>query len=214
MSKPHRNRKRRPARSAHTRDPKPIVLIVSEGEVTEPEYLKGFAKAFHNPRVTIETIGGVGTPKTVVTVAKQKMKAAEKRARREDDENLKYDEVWGVFDIDEHPDVADAKVMARDNGILLAVSNPCIELWLWLHFAEQPGMRHRHDIQEMIKQHIPGYDKHVEYSDYEAGYDAARQRAERLDSQAELAGEPWRNPSTGVWRLADSIRRGQGRDPV
>ena len=27
--------------------------------------------------------------------------------------------------------------MARDNGIRVAISNPCFELWLVLHYAQQ-----------------------------------------------------------------------------
>ncbi len=96
--------------------------------------------------------------------------------------------------------------MARDNGIELAMSNPCVELWLWLHFADQPGMQHRHDLQSMMKQHIPNYDRHVDYSDYAAGYDEAVRRASRLDENANLDNDEGRNPTTGVWRLTESIR--------
>ena len=179
---------------------------MTEGEVTEPEYLKGFAKAAKNPRVEIEVVGAAGVPMTVVKMARDKKKDAARDARRERDDNLRYDEVWCVFDCDDHPKLADARQMARDNGLELAVSNPCIELWLWLHFAEQPGMRHRHDLQRMMKQHLPAYDKHVEYADYAERYADATRRARRLDEQAEADSEEGRNPTTGVWRLTESIR--------
>ena len=201
-----RNRQRRPARRAPYKDSKPIVLIVTEGEVTEPEYLRGFARATKNPRVRIEVRGGVGVPKTIVEFAKDRKIEAEEQARGAKDDNLRYDEVWCVFDFDEHPNIPDAKQMARDNGIELAVSHPCFELWLWLHFAEQPGMRDRHDLQRMMKQHIPNYDRHVDYSDCSAGYDAAVKRSSRLDENAALDHDEGRNPTTGVWRLTESIR--------
>ncbi len=88
----------------------------------------------------------------------------------------------------------------------LAVSNPCFELWLWLHFADQPGPKHHSEFEHMMKQHIPNYDKHVDYSDYAAGYDAAYRRASRLDENAKLDNDEGRNPTTGVWRLTESIR--------
>lgn len=201
-----RDRYRHPARREPYRESKPVILIVTEGQVTEPEYLNGFARASHNPRVRIKVKGGAGVPKTIVESAKRLKKQAEKRARSENDENLRYDEVWCVFDFDQHPNIPDAKQMARDNHIELAISNPCIELWLWLHFADQPGMQHRHDLQSMMKKHIPGYDKHVDYSDYAAGYGAAVNRASRLDENAKVANEIGRNPTTGVWRLTESIR--------
>ncbi len=201
-----RDRERRTARRAPYKDSKPLILVVTEGEVTEPEYLDGFKKAAKNPRVEIKVVGGAGVPKTIVEVAKDRKKGAEKRARRENDENLRYDEVWCVFDIDNHPNIPDAKQMARGNGLELAISNPCFELWLWLHFADQPGMQDRHRLQSMMKKHIPGYNKHVDYSDYAPGYDEAVKRASRLDENAELDNDEGRNPTTGVWRLTESIR--------
>ena len=181
-------------------------LIVTEGKVTEPEYLKGFKETTRNSRVHIRVVGGAGVPKTIVESAKELKNKAEKRARREKDDNLLYDKVWCVFDFDEHPNIPDARQMARDNDIELAVSNPCFELWLWLHFADQPGMQHRHDLQSMMKQHIPNYDKHLDYSDYADGYAAAVRRAGRLDADAEADDDEGRNPTTSVWRLTESIR--------
>ncbi len=205
-----RNRQRRTARREPFVDSKPIILVVTEGEATEPEYLDGFARAFHNPRVRVQVVGGAGVPKTIVETAKELKRGAERQAEREHDDNLSYDEVWCVFDVDQHPHIPDAQQMARDNGILLAISNPCIELWLWLHFSEQPGIQHRNDLQKMMKQHVPGYDKHVEFKDYASGYDDAVRRARRLDAAAESDGEPGRNPTTGVWRLTETIRTHSG----
>jgi hypothetical protein len=194
-----RDRKRRPARRKAFREAKPVILVVCEGKVTEPEYLHGFFKACQNPRVRIEVHGGQGVPRSIVAYARDRKKQREKQSRRENDDNLRYDQVWCVIDVDEHPNLNDAKQMARDNDLLLAVSNPCIELWLWLHFAEQPGMQHGQDLQRMLTQHVPDYDKHVEYTPFQAGYDNAVRRAERLDDD--------HNPSTGMWRLTESIRQ-------
>jgi hypothetical protein len=201
-----RNRPHRPARPQPFLEPKPTILVLSEGEVTEPQYLDGFIGSCRNPRVKVEIIGGAGVPKTVVKAAKDRKRENEERAERERDDNLRYDQVWCVFDIDDHPNVSDAKQMARDNGIRLAVSNPCIELWLFLHFADQPGMRHRHDLKKMMERHIPGYDKHVKFKDYEQGYGDAVRRAKRLDDDALQDGEEGRNPSTGFWQLTEEIR--------
>jgi hypothetical protein len=201
-----RHRERRPARRAPHRDPKPLVLVVCEGAVTEPEYLQGFRTACSNPRVSIEVYPGKGVPKTIVEVAKEHKKRAELRAQRERDENLRYDSVWCVFDFDDHPAIPDATQMARDNAIDLAVSNPCIELWLLLHFQDQPGMQHRDKVDALLKRHVPDYDKHIDFAAYERGYCDAVKRARRLDADAERDNEPGRNPTTGVWRLTESIR--------
>ena len=201
-----RNRKRRPGRRAAFRDPKPVILVVTEGEVTEPEYLRGFELACRNARVTIEVAPEHGVPKTLVELAKQYKEDAEAEAARERDDNLAYDSVWCVFDIDEHPRVGEAKEMARDNGIRLAISNPCIELWLLLHFRDQPGMKDRAQVKAMLAKCVPKYDKHVDYATYSAGYAQAVKRADRMDKAAKKADEPDRNPTTGVYQLTELIR--------
>ena len=66
-----RNRKRRPGRRLAFRDPKPTILVVSEGEVTEPHYLRGFQRACRNPRVTIEVANEHGVPATLVRTCKR-----------------------------------------------------------------------------------------------------------------------------------------------
>jgi len=142
MPNARRNRDRRPGRRPPFRDPKPTVLIVCEGDVTEPEYFLGFRSACRNTRVKIRIADTHGVPMTLVETAKGYKSEAEEEAAREKDDNLAYDSVWCVFDIDEHPHVPEARQMARDSGIYLAVSNPCFELWLLLHFRDNPGQAH------------------------------------------------------------------------
>jgi hypothetical protein len=96
--------------------------------------------------------------------------------------------------------------MARDNGIELAISNPCFELWLLLHFRESPGMQNRRKLSEMLVKHVPGYDKDVNYAVYSNGYPHAVSRAEKIAKAAESAGESGRNPSTDVYKLTEIIR--------
>jgi hypothetical protein len=201
-----RGRHREKARRAPFREPKPRILIVSEGEITEPEYFRAFAKACRNPRVDVEIATEHGVPRTVVEVARDRKKEGAQEAAREKDDNLAYDSVWCVFDIDEHPRVGEAKEMARDNGIDLAISNPCFELWLFLHFAENPGMQDRAAIKQKLKRHVLKYDKHIDYATYSAGYEQAVTRASKMDQAAEEAHEPHRNPTTGVYNLTELIR--------
>lgn len=206
MGSSRRNRERKPGRRPASRDPKPKILVVCEGAVTEPEYLGGFQRAVKNPRVDIEIAPEHGVPATLVQVAKERKRASQEKAAREGDENLAYDAVWCVFDIDDHQKLPHAVQMARDNGIDLAVSNPSFELWLLLHFHKSPGMQHRDRIAEMLRVHLPRYDKHVNYRDFAAGYSDAVNRARQLDALARQVDEPGRNPTTGVYRLTESIR--------
>jgi hypothetical protein len=201
-----RDRQRKQARRPPFRDPRPVILIVCEGESTEPEYFDGFWRAARNPRVRIFIPAQHGVPKTLVEVAKQLKKDAQDDAKKQNDENLAFDSIWCVCDVDEHPHLPDAKQMARDNEIHLAISNPCFELWLLLHFRESPGMQHRDKVRAMLRGYVPEYDKHVEYKTYAAGYPQAVIRARRLYETAESAADSGRNPTTGVYRLTELIR--------
>ena len=147
-----------------------------------------------------------GVPKTVVEIAKKRMKEADEAAKREGDDNLRFEAVWAVFDVDDHPHVPDAIQMARDNSIHLAISNPSFELWLLLHFVDSPGMKDRKVVRALLKEHIDDYDKHVNYDDYRNGYQEAARRASKLTDVNLKACTPGNNPSTGVHYLTESIR--------
>lgn len=202
-----RNRPRRPARAKARLDPKPRILVFCEGQNTEPQYIVAFRQWCRNPRVDVEIAKERGVPLTLVTSAKERKRRAESEARKARDANISYDEVWCVFDVDEHPKLKEAQNLAHAYGLRLAVSNPCFELWLLLHFRESPGMRHRHDLQKMLAGFIPDYDKHVDFELFKSGYPPAVKRAQRLDEQASDDGEEGRNPTTGMYRLTQSIQQ-------
>ncbi len=201
------NRSRRPARPAPFRDAKKRILVVCEGS-TEKEYVDGYVMSRRNLLVVaVEAVGNAGVPMTVVEMAKELKSLNAEQALVEKDSNVSFDSVWVMFDVDEHPRVDDAKIMAQDNGIGVAVSNPCIELWLYLHFADSPGMQDRHKMLRLLKHKIPGYNKHIQFEDFETGVDVAKQRARRLDEQADLDQDSGRNPTTSIWKLLEDILR-------
>lgn len=201
-----RRRQKRPGRRDPFRDPRKRVLVVCEGKVTEPEYLSAFADHCRNPLLQVEISELRGVPMTVVEIATRLKTKADNDARSRKDPFLAYDSVWCVFDVDEHPFLDKARETARENGLDVAVSNPCFELWLLLHFDESPGEQHRGVVQKMLASFVPGNGKHVDFSALKKGYFHAVERAERLEIAAVEAGEPGRNPTTGVFRLTESIR--------
>lgn len=69
-----RKRSRRPARRPPFRDPKPLILVLCEGENTEPEYLNGFKRWVKNPRVDVEIADEHGVPMTLVKQARDRKK--------------------------------------------------------------------------------------------------------------------------------------------
>lgn len=123
-------------RHVATRKTRRTFLIFCEGARTEPEYLEGLRKdpAIHvAAAVQLRVEPGYGRdPRTLVSRAVE----ARRRAREQDEE---IDEVWCVFDVESpkhHPGLLNAIQLAQANDIKLAISNPCFELWLILHFQD------------------------------------------------------------------------------
>lgn len=202
-----RNRERRPARRQQQIEARERILVLCEGKNTEPQYIDGFRRWCRNPLVEVVIPNIHGVPLTLVREAKKLRDEAREQANREHDDFLAYDRVWCVFDVDEHPNLPEAMNMAKGNAIELAISNPCFELWLVLHFRDNPGLQHRHTLQSMMKGFVPNYDKRVDFSAYESTYRLALARARRLARQADDDGEPHRNPTTGVFLLTELIGR-------
>ena len=65
-----------------------------------------------------------GVPLVVVPEAVRLKAEPVSAARRERDDNLLYDQVWSVFDVDVHPNLDQATRLALDHGIELAVLKP------------------------------------------------------------------------------------------
>ena len=189
------------------RDPLPRILVVCEGKVTEPEYVDGFrlAHAVNTVDVVVKSPGG--DPRALVERAVELRDAAGELARRMRDANEAYDEVWCVFDVDEHARADAARHLAAKEEIHLAVSNPCFELWLLLHFADHAAHATAAQARRTLRKHLPRYDKHLRFEDVADGYANAVKRAETLDRRGNEAGEAGANPSTGVYRLTEGIRR-------
>lgn len=194
-------------RRSPSRDPLPLILVVCEGKVTEPEYLDAFriAHGANTVRVRVESPGG--DPRALVERAVRLRDEADREARRARDQNLRYDEVWCVFDVDQHQRLEDARTEAERSRVRLAVSNPCFELWLLLHFAEQAAHLSSRQARDRLRKHLPSYDKHVSFADASGGYGEAVRRAQALDVRHTAAGSPGGNPSTGVHRLTERIRQ-------
>jgi len=207
MSTFRKNRGADKSRRAPTREPLPTILIVCEGQRTEPQYFTGLMLNAENSRVTIQIHDKHGAPITLVQMAKELKDAARDKAARAGDDNLAFDSVWCVFDMDDHPRVGQAKEMARDNEIDIALSNPCFELWLLVHFRKNPGMQDRKVIVKMLKTFVPEYEKHVKYEVFRDGHQHAVGEAKAMDTIATNTSNIDGNPTTGVYRLTEIILR-------
>jgi len=139
-----RGRTGRPHRAVTHSALRKDILVFVEGERTEEDYIRHWHRA-NRFNVNVRLHPQRGMPRTLVETAAAEKRQAEREEKR--GRGRAYDEVWCVFDVDDHPRLHEVEPMARDNGIHLAVSNPCIELWFMLHFRDQTAYIHRADAQ-------------------------------------------------------------------
>jgi len=111
-----------------------------------------------------------------------------------------------VFDIDEHPLIPEAKDQAKANGIELAISNPCFELWALLHFRDQRAHIERGKVQHLCRSHMRGYEKELDYETLQPKYSDAVRRAGDLEKWHGSRGTVGANPSSTVYRLVERIK--------
>jgi hypothetical protein len=188
------------------RIPKFRILVVCEGLVTEPDYIRKFQHHVRNPRVHVEVPKTSGAPITVVQKAQELREEAARLAAQERDENLKFDSVWAVFDVDSHTTLEEALQQAEGQEIEVALSNPCFELWALLHLEDERAHVERHVLASRMRGHFPGYQKLLPFESLISGYNEAVLRASSLEEEARHHGDARRNPSTAIYRLTELIR--------
>ena len=101
----------------------------------------------------------------------------------------------------------EALALARRHGIHVAVSNPCFEFWLVLHFRDHRGWLDN-DGARRLRRFCDGQgDKGLDGAAYMASRESARLRAAALSEiHAENGTEfPHDNPSSGMHRLLTSV---------
>ena len=199
------SRMRRIGRKPAVRSPAARIVVATEGKVTEPEYLRAFNRLYENPSAQIALIPVGGDPRTVVE------RAIEEKEKSKHDPLAKHDTYWAMFDRDSHPRYEEARNLARGNGILLATSNPCFELWGVLHYQEQNAPIDRRECQRKLEKLCPGYNASggKTFSDRQTigqRYPKAVERSSDSLRRRENEGSPGGNPSTTVHQLTEFIR--------
>jgi hypothetical protein len=183
------------------------VLVFTEGKKTEPVYLTHWNRIYRE-KIIVAVDGFHGAPLSLVQEAAARRTADLKEARRGRGEA--YSEYWCMFDVDEHPNVAQALELAASTGVSVSVSNPCVELWFLLHFQDQNAAIDRHDTQRKASEYLNRgkTPTSTALAALTSQYADARRRAQALDRKHDLDGSPHRsNPSSGVWRLIETIRQ-------
>lgn len=185
---------------------RPVILIVCEGEKTEPRY---FASWRRRERINalVEIVPGniCGTdPRRIVKYARDRVLAG----------GVRYDQVWCVFDRDEHKYIERAFELAGMYGLNLAFSNPNFELWFLLHFKNQTSPITRYATVRELRKYLGRYKKSEDIYPLLVERQAiAIRRARSLRSARRSgAGLARRNPFTNVDRLVEVLNLLSGLD--
>ena len=132
--------------------PRNVVLVVTEGR-TEEIYFRGLKRRACDVEIR--------TPSSSPTDALNLVKLSVRHIKGDDVVPENGDLVICAFDVEGNAqaNLDQAVRMAEEHGIMLAISNPCFELWTLFHFR---GVDHRlscREAQAILSEHIPGYRK-------------------------------------------------------
>jgi len=190
-------------RRGPTRQPYDLVLIVCEGQKTEPNYLQALRATYALSSVNIRIISpSASDPLSIVKFAIREIRDSE------------YDRAFCVFDRDQHTNFDQAigaiqQSRAGKAGRLIPItSTPCFELWLLLHFrySNAPFTRTGNNsacdmaINE-LKAHFPDYTKgrRTVFMELTSRIEGAINNAKRLEKDNETSGS--NNPATQIHAL-------------
>lgn len=170
------------------------ILVVTEGMTTEPEYFNGLAQHLRSTGVRLKgpTVKRRGRDPLGV------VRLAESVYSKDND----FDYVWCVFDVDSHSRLDPAVREAARLNFHIAVSNPCVELWLLWHFEDQSAEISGPDLRRRLRRY--GFrDKSLPTS---FPYGAYRDARDRCVKPCDAVPE---NPGSGLCALV-SLMSGEG----
>ncbi len=166
---PRQRQARKLVRKTHTRRAYDRILIVTEGERTEPDYFASIRQHYRLHTATVQV------QKTKGTSPLQVVKFAEALFLKGDTQRgvtrRAFEQVFAVFDRDQHAHFSEAiehckalhKTLKNDENRAVAfhsiASAPCFELWLLLHFQEAVAPLPIQSLIKKLQSHVPGYSK-------------------------------------------------------
>jgi len=204
----NRSKRRSSGRKWNTRKPRQLILIVCEGEKTEPNYFKAFRKEARAANIQIEV---EGTGSNTFSLVQKKAQHICDELRKE---GVEFDQVWCVFDKDDFPDnnVKKAFALAKKSDFQIAYSNESFGLWYLLHYDFITAGLSRDLLCTKLTERLgQSYRKNDEamYETLLSRQATAIQNAKRLllSYNNSCLEKPCLNPSTTVVFLVESLNK-------
>lgn len=200
-----RQREERERRRYRTTPVRKRILIVCEGEKTEPNYFEAFRRELPRGVVELEIIGTGDNTLNVVN------KAIEER-NEQANTNRAYDQTWAVFDKDSFSDQRfnEAVFLAEREKVGCAYSNEAFELWYLLHFEFYQNAASRTQYSGLLSNHLgrPYQKNDIEIfatlrqqGDVHQAVRWAKELSERYDHRSPAQN----NPATHVFKLVEEL---------
>ena len=178
-----------------------LFIIACEGEKTEAQYLSfSFLLNSRVKLLVIPSEAGRSAPRHILDNLKAKVSSIDVKPD---------DQLWLVADVDRWPYEAQLKAIINKKisnlPVKLAISNPCFELFLYLHFAEMPQeeIKDSETMESMLRQLLGEYSKtNLEESTYSPHVTKAISESEKTSHGSNLLPT---NPGTDVGNLIKAI---------
>lgn len=197
-------------RGGGRRDPYDKVLIVCEGEKTEPNYFKELIDYYKINTANVYIDGKCGSaPRSVIDHAIKLYNEAK--------EGISYDKVYCVIDRDAHADFDSAikklESQKPKDVFYSIVSEPCFEYWFFCHFCysrksyASVGKNSAGEaVLKDLKTYLPKYNKGNTgiFEELKSKLDDAINNASRSLEDAKRTNSY--NPSTDVFELVNYLK--------
>ncbi|MDO9517932.1 MAG: RloB family protein [Methanosarcinaceae archaeon] len=190
-------------RKTGTRARHKLLVIVCEGEKTEPIYFNRYKEG--RPGLSIEI------PNTSDTDPKKLVKFAIRQIENYDLDLKNGDDIWCVFDCDNNPNTHILSACKNaGKRVKICLSNPSFELWYLLHFAYIESPLTNPVLMEQLKRKINGYKKNEDYFDLlKSNRETAINNAKKIHKMHKSNGidlfSTESNPSTHVYKIVEEI---------
>ena len=178
-----------------------FLIIAIEGVETEPRYFMEF-RTSREARIQMKLVPNSNHKSSPEEVLERLIYYFRRNGMR-------GDEGWIVIDRDAwtETELNNVHREANERGFYVALSNPCFELWLYLHLCDARPFNDRHDCQRGLAGVLVGYSP-----DTKGAYDApwlianvtrAIERAKGLDEEKQNTWQ--RRQSTRVYKLVERL---------
>ncbi|MDR6639011.1 RloB family protein [Paenarthrobacter nitroguajacolicus] len=174
-------------------------MIVTEGEVSEPQYFEFVRTQLNSFGVSVKCVPGKVDPQRLV------QKAVELRDKEVSafGESGGYDATWVAVDVDRHAKLPAAMELAQRQGVSMAISNPCFEIWLLLHLVDHSAFAETKDIVTKWRMKSGATDKSIDWTKLVGQFEIAEKRSQgnRVMHERDGKSHPDDNPSSNIDEL-------------